>query len=140
MFGIDEVGASDKKRWYLAGMWAAAATTTACCCLDHVNNFEIYDRLFGPLAIILLVACIWMLVAGVIWSRNGVRSNVVGLAVLNAFAPIIVGVFLFVFDLGPNVHGSAGLLMLFGLFSVISTISMIIGTYLPKRRQGAWRQ
>ena len=33
----------------------------------------------------------WMLIAGAVWSREGIRKNVVGFAIFNAFLPLIVG-------------------------------------------------
>ena len=123
-----------RKHCYIAALAAAAICAAACCILDHVHNFDIYDRFFEPLAVALLITSLWMLVAGVIWSRSGTRSNVVGIAVFNAVVPIILGLLLAAFGLDPNIHGSAGLLMLFGLLSLVTAITMILVTIF--RRAG----
>jgi hypothetical protein len=125
---------NDKKRWYLTGVGAAAVSAAASCCLDHVGNFDVYDRLFEPLVILLLIACIWMLVACILWSCSKDRPSIVGFVLLNLTSPLLVGG-LVTFE--PNVHGAYALLILFELFSILTVIGMIIGTLFTRLKKDA---
>jgi hypothetical protein len=126
-----------QKYWYIAGLAAAASCAAACSSLDHVHNAETFETFWKPLAFLLLLACFWMLVAGFRWSRVGVRSAIVVSAILNAFIPILLTLFLYAFGLDPNIHGSYGLILLFELFSLITMIAMLLGTSIKSKKTNA---
>jgi hypothetical protein len=122
------------KEWYLVGMLGTAVCVFICCLMDHLRYLEVQDKIFTGMLVAFPVFGLLTLSAGVCWSRVGQSPSVVWSAVFGVALPFLLGSLFTLFDLPPNVHGIGfASLLVEELFSLITVIAMIVGTFIPKK-------